>query len=375
MSRHTYVTKGYSNYNDQEGGYAYGPEARANWYVVETTTVERVRAPTTSYVKYGVVPMRHEGLKEYMPTHATKNHHEGHGLNYGSSYEKSSSAHYHEMENLMANFLDKIQIEASRPTNKFITTSSNNYLHTSSNNYQSTSSNRYRHTSPNRYHPTSPNRYRPTSPDRYRPTSPDRYHHTSPDMYRHTSPNRYTHTSRDMYNHTSPDKYRDTSPNKYNHTSSDKYHHTSLDKYRHTSPYKYNHTSPAKHRYTSPTHNFPTKGKPIRAQRLSSPNEHHTSSLGTEGSQHIRMGNHLGENNHWHSAQLHTTHNPLVTPAHDIDEATSFLVESMNNLKWANPNKVGVDNLSPHGQSYEQERHTRHAFGGAKIRRLLVKKP
>ncbi|MFS7992670.1 hypothetical protein Hanom_Chr12g01085061 [Helianthus anomalus] len=356
MARHKY---------DQEGGYAYGPGPHATWYVVETTTVELLRFPSGA-------------------PFSLKDHHQGYELNYDSS----SPPRYQDVdENFMANFLNKIQIEASRPTdkyrptspNKYRPTSPNKYPHTRSNKYlwptspnkyQHTSPYKYRHTSPLRCHPTSPKKYRPTSPEKYRHTSPEKYPHTSPKNYQLTSPNRYRYTSPGKY--TSPDKYHPTSSNKYHPTNPDKYRDTSPDKYRHTGPNQYQltspnrhqYTSPDKYRHTSPMHNYPSKeAHGFWPQGLSTPNKHHTSSPG----QRIRLGKHSGLDNNWHSV----AHHPLTPPTNDINEALGFLVESLN--------YSGIDNLSLNAQSIEHERrYTSRAFRGATTQpyatRLIVKK-
>ncbi|KAI3816682.1 hypothetical protein L1987_16385 [Smallanthus sonchifolius] len=387
MARRTYVTEGnYSNYNDHEGGYAYEPEQRVKWYVVETTTVERVRGPAVGYTKYSGAPLRHEHLKKYMPKYAPKDHHEGYEVNYGSSYENSSLPRYNEVENLMADFLNKIQIEASRPPNKYRPTSPNKYRHTSPSKYRTTSPGKYWHTSPGKYRHTSPSKFRITSPGTYRHTSPSKYRHTSPDKYRRTSPSKYRPTSPRLM---SPNKYRHTSPthnypskeahitfpspNMHRPTSPTKYRPTSPTKYRPTSPTKYRPTSPThtypskeehmiraqkfpgmnKYRPTSPTQSFPSKeGQRIRTQQLSSPNKHRPSSPSPERGRHIRLGNFPGPSMHWHGVGLPTTRHPLTAPTNDINEALGFLVESVN--------------YSSRAQSYEHERgYTRHAFGGA----------
>ncbi|GJT39246.1 hypothetical protein Tco_0939111 [Tanacetum coccineum] len=318
MDGHTNVTRGYSNYADaptQEGGYLYGSGQNVNWYVVETTTVERVRAPS-GYTSYGGDP-----FKEYMPKYAPMNHHEG---DYGSNYELSSAHGYLDQENLMNDFLKQLQIGASRPMKPTNLSGPNRYRPTGPNRYRPTSPNKYRPKSPThgypskdaypiraqnmqgpakypltfpthgypskeaypirnmqgptKYQPTSPPKYRPTSPSKYRPASPTKYHPTSPTRYRPTSPNKY-HTANPTYSYpskeahvikaqnipganryrpTSPIKYRPTSPTKYRPTSPIKYRPTSPTKYRPTSPIKYRPTSPIKYRPTSPTKYRPT---------------------------------------------------------------------------------------------------------------------
>ncbi|KAI3817393.1 hypothetical protein L1987_11183 [Smallanthus sonchifolius] len=198
MAGHSYVTKVASKYNDfpaQEGGYAYrpeqlvnggyaygpeqpvnggyaygpgqpvnsgyayGPEQHVNWYVVETTTVERVRVPASGYTKFGGAPLRNKHHKENMLKYAPKDRHEGYDEpSYGSDDENSSPPRYHEGENFVAKLLNTLQIGARPPT-------------------------KYSPTSPNKYHSTIPNKYCPTSPNKYRPTSPKKYHPTSPNKY------------------------------------------------------------------------------------------------------------------------------------------------------------------------------------------------
>ncbi|KAI3696399.1 hypothetical protein L1987_79413 [Smallanthus sonchifolius] len=217
MDRRTYVTEGnYSNYNDHEGGYVYEPEQRVKWYVVETTTFERVRGPASGYTKYGGAPLRHEHPKEYMLKYAPKDHHEGYELNYGSSYENSSLPRYKEDHMIRGqNFAGM-------------------------------------------------NKYLPTSP----------------------------------------------------------------------------------------THSLPSKeGLRIRTQRLSGPNKHRPSSPSPERGRHIRMGKFPGPNMHWHGVGLPTTRHHLTAPTNDINEAVSFLVESVN---YSSP-----------AQSYEHERrYTRYLLPG-----------
>ncbi|PWA64027.1 hypothetical protein CTI12_AA351460 [Artemisia annua] len=327
MDGHTYVTRGYSNYADapaQEGGYFYGSGQNVNWYVVETTTIERVRAPS-GYTSYGSDP-----FKEYMPKYAPMNHHDG---GYGSNYELSRPHGYLEEENLMNDFLKQIQIGASRPMkpsgpNRYRPTSPDKYRPKSPTHgyplkdaypiraqnmqgpakypltfpthgypskeaypnrnmqgpakYQPTSPPKYRPVSPTKYHPTSPTRYRPTSPDKYRPASPSYSYPNKeahvikaqnipgPNKYRPTSPIKYRPTSPTKYRPTSPIKYRPTSPTKYRPTSPNKYRPTSPTKYRPTSPTRYRPTSPPKYQPTSPPRNYPSKeDNPIKGQKSS----------------------------------------------------------------------------------------------------------
>ncbi|KAK1419933.1 hypothetical protein QVD17_29377 [Tagetes erecta] len=172
MARHTHMNEGYSNYHHQ---HVYEPEQLVNWYVVETTTVKRAQVPTAGFIKYGGAPLRHEPLREYVPKYAHMDQHEGYELNHGSSYENSSMPRYHEVENHMANFLNKVQIEASR--------TKNNHMLTSPNKYRPTSPDKYQHTSLPHNYPSeethmfwaqtlpSPNKGQPTSSTKYRPTT------------------------------------------------------------------------------------------------------------------------------------------------------------------------------------------------------------
>ncbi|KAM0014984.1 hypothetical protein Hdeb2414_s0033g00720461 [Helianthus debilis subsp. tardiflorus] len=102
MANKTYVTKGYSTYTNipaQRGGYGYGYDQDTkhlgNQYVVETRTVERVRAPAD----YVGSPSKAELLKEYVhspttmsggPKYAPKSHYDDYEPNYGHNYENSS---------------------------------------------------------------------------------------------------------------------------------------------------------------------------------------------------------------------------------------------------------------------------------------------
>ncbi|KAL8218789.1 hypothetical protein R6Q57_022162 [Mikania cordata] len=335
MSGHKYATKGYSDYNDfpaQPAGYAYEPEPHAKWYVVETR-VERFRAPTYRYAKFGGAPVKEELFEEHMPKYAYSGRHEGYEPLYGSDYENLDSTHDPEGEKLMANFLNKLQIGINppmsefsgkskyRPTspNKLRTAGSNKYLPDSPNKYQPASPNKHRPASPNKYQPANPNKHRPASPNKYQPASPNKHrpaspkkyqpaspnkhrptspnkqllaisdkHPTiipnkllptspnkqrtaSPNKYRDTSPSKYHITSTKTYNSTSPKRYPPTSPNKYHATTPHKYQATSPKKYHATSPNEYRPTSPNNYRPTSPNNYLPTSPNKYR---FSSPNKY-----------------------------------------------------------------------------------------------------
>ncbi|MFS7959187.1 hypothetical protein Hanom_Chr08g00687681 [Helianthus anomalus] len=299
MAGHTYVTKAHNNKAGfpAQGGYAYVPEQHVNWYLVETRTLERVRVPASGYTKFGGAPLKNELL-------------------YDLDYENSSPSSYHERENLMANFLNELQIGARPPMkngnlsspNKYRPTSPNKYRPTSPSKYHPKSSENYRPTSPNKYYPTSPTKYRPKSPNKYESTSPNKYHPTGPNKYyptttspikyRPKSPNRYESTSPNKYRptgpnkhfstspikyrpkspkryeSTSPNKYRPTSPNKYGSKSPNKYRPTSPNKYLPSSPDKYQPTSPSNYRPTSSPYTYPLKEANMKAQTLSSPKKY-----------------------------------------------------------------------------------------------------
>nr|GEX17095.1 hypothetical protein [Tanacetum cinerariifolium] len=283
MDGHTYVTRGYSNYADaptQEGGYLYGSGQNVNWYVVETTTVERVRAPS-GYTSYGGDP-----FKEYMPKYAPMNHHEG---DYGSNYELSSAHGYLDQENLMNDFLKQLQIGASRPMKPSNLSG------------------------PNRYRPTSPNKYRPKSPTHGYP-SKDAYPIRAQNMQ---GPAKYPLT---FSTHGYPSK--EDNPIKGQKSAGwTRY----LPK-------------------TSPVHTLPSKEiQPVRTESISSPNKQHPSSPGSDGGQYAKAGEFSGPVNLLHNGPPKTQH-PLSTPTNNINEAYDdydHLAEPVTNSPRSDPKSGG----------------------------------
>ncbi|KAL7589207.1 hypothetical protein Lser_V15G37600 [Lactuca serriola] len=167
MDGHSYVTKDYSTYTNvpsHEGGYGYGPTQAVNYYVVETTTIERRHGPTTRYTNYGSAPPQIELFKEYIPKYALKDQYEDCDPNYGSDHENSSLPGYHKHENLMEKLLSKVQLGASRPIQTSNYSIPNKYRPTSMPHSYSTEENHK--TKPQNL----PNKFRPNSPTRHYPS-------------------------------------------------------------------------------------------------------------------------------------------------------------------------------------------------------------
>lgn len=373
MDGHSYVTKGYSTFNDaptHEGGYGYGPKQAVNYYVVETTTIERRHGPAARYTNLGGAPPQSEFVKEYMPKYASNDHYEDYEPNYGSDHEDSSPPGYHERESLMDKFLNKVQIGASRPTKTTNHSSPNKYRPTMSHNYPSEeghkiktqnlqASNKYRPTSPNHYYPLEeghnkksqnlvvPNKYQPTSPSRSYPsqeghnittqnlTSPDKYRTTSP-THKYPSPEGHKIT---MQNITDPTKYRPSSPTRRYPTEEGHNYKThnlgGPNKYQPTSP-THNYPSEGGHKFktqnlldpnsyrpTNPSHSYPSeegfkppnlsspnKYRPTNTQNLSVPNKYRpsspTHSYPLEEGRRIKTQNFIGPNNDQPTSPMHS---------------------------------------------------------------------
>ncbi|KAK1415920.1 hypothetical protein QVD17_31708 [Tagetes erecta] len=422
MAGHTYVIPRRYNYNDfqaQEGGYAYGQEQLVNSYVVETT-VERVRVPASRYTTFGGGPLKNGNQRGDMFKYSPKDRYEGYEQVYASDVENSVPPRYHEEDNLMTNFRNKLQIGTSQPMksnglsspnkhrpsspnkyrpkspkpyrpaspDKYLPSSLNKYQPSSPDKFPSTISDKYRPHSPNKYRPSSPNKYRSTIPDKYRPPSPNKYRPTSPKKYHPSSPNKYRHDSPDKFGASSPIKYRSTSPDSYHHKSPNKYRPTSPNKYHPSSTNKSQVKSPSKYRPTSPTHDYPSKeALMVKAHPLPGPTKYQPSSPTkykptgpthiyptkddpVKKAQHLPVLNkyqHTDPNYRWQSEGPPPTRHPLTGPTNDINEALGFLMETVNYAPRSDPRREGAfDTLSPRARPIDHERrYARSGFGGA----------
>ncbi|KAL4574221.1 hypothetical protein LXL04_021047 [Taraxacum kok-saghyz] len=97
MEGKTYVTNGNSTYKgipfpSQGGGYGHGPKIPSNQYVIETKSIERVRAPDPWSTDFVGSPSKIELLNEYVhsPTMSSSPN-----PNYGLNYENSSPPKFH----------------------------------------------------------------------------------------------------------------------------------------------------------------------------------------------------------------------------------------------------------------------------------------
>nr|XP_043621099.1 adhesive plaque matrix protein-like [Erigeron canadensis] len=314
MDERTYVTR-YSNYNDvptQEKAYAHGTNQHANWgYIVETTTVEHVRVPASGYTNFSGGRKKNEFLKEYMPAYAPNNYHEGYEINYGPVYESSGPPNFQEHEDVMNNFLEKLQLEASRLTKPSNNSGPNRYTPTIPNNNRPKTltyvyplqdthltqnfpgPNRYKPSSPTKYRPSSPIKYRPSSPIKYRSSDPNRYplsgptnYPSNPPKYRPSSPTKYRPSSPIKYHHSSPNKYRPSDLNRYQPSSLNKYP-SSPPKYRPSSPPKYRSSSPIKYQPSSPNKYRPSD---VSKYQISGPNKYPSSPPKYRPSSPIKYG-------------------------------------------------------------------------------------
>ncbi|CAI9262968.1 unnamed protein product [Lactuca saligna] len=266
MDKYSYVTKDYSTYTNvptHEGGYDYGPKQAANYYVVETTTVERRHGPITRYNNVGSAPPQIELFKEYVPKYALKDHYEDYDPNYGSDHEDLSPPGYHKRENLMEKFLSKVQLGASRPTQTSMSRSM-----------------------PRSYFSEENHKIKPQNlPNKVRPNSPN-HHYPSGE-----GPTIKTH------NLSGQDKYpTHTYPSEEGHKVKAQ-----------------NFLGPNNYQLISPTHSDPSEeGHKIRTENLSGPNKYRPTSpthrypLEEDHNNNFQSQNVLGPNKYQHISSTHS---------------------------------------------------------------------
>ncbi|KAJ9554366.1 hypothetical protein OSB04_018411 [Centaurea solstitialis] len=422
MSWRTYGNKGYPTYSNvpaQEGDYAHGPKHPSNWYVVETTTIERIRTPATRYMNYGdqeynhgpstlispnhapkevispnhppkqIIPNHppkeligpnhppkeligpnHPPKELISPNHAPKDHRVGNEPDYESDNEKSSPPGDHGRGSFMNKFRNKLQIKTSQPMK---TTTSPIHNHPSEEAHAIKTRNL---TGPNNHQPTNPeHNYRPEEAHMIRNKSfsdPSKYKSSSPER---RYPSEETHLIRPK-NFPGPNKYQPSSPersypseeahlirpknfpgpNKYQ-PSSPKQNYPSEETYLARSR---NFSGPNKYQPTSPVYNYPSDDDHlIRPGNFSGLDNHHPSLPG-------QFRHFSGPKNHWQSVGPPMTHHPLTSVTNDINEALGFLEESMNYSPHSGQLRTRpFDNFHPHPQSIEPEwQYARPTFSG-----------
>ncbi|KAL4574216.1 hypothetical protein LXL04_021042 [Taraxacum kok-saghyz] len=359
MDGHSYVTKGYSTYTDvpnHEGNYGYGPKPAVNYYVVETTTIERRHGPASTYTRFSDVPSDSELLREYIPKYAQKDHHSVYDPNYESDQEDSSPREYRKGENLVDKFLNKVQIGASHPTKRSNYPSPNKHQHVSpprSDPFEEghkiktqnvLGPNKYQYTSPSpsdnypskgnktkTQNFSAPNRYQPTRHAYEYPPKEKTQDLSTPIMYKPT-PQANSYPSEDDHNIRTQDlsgshMYQPTSPTGSYPLEEGHKKRTEIspipNKYRQTSPTRSYHSqegpkiktqnlpSPNKDQPTSPTWSYPSdEGHKIGTQKFPGSNKYRlaspTRNSHFEEGQRIKPQNWTGPNKHQPTSPMHT---------------------------------------------------------------------